>query len=75
MLMIYLSAGNELVVGNEFDIATLGQGHDGFLPRSTLANETSHALLLGLGVQGVDPDNLDFEGQFDSFFDLSFGCL
>ena len=62
MLMIYLSAGNELVIGNELDIVTLGQGHDGFLPRSTLANETSHALLLGLGVQGIDFDNLDFEG-------------
>ena len=62
MLMIYLSAGNELVIGNELDIVTFGQGHDGFLPGSTLANETSHALLLGLGVQGIDFDNLDFEG-------------
>jgi hypothetical protein len=60
--MIYLSAGNELVIGNEFDVIAFGQGHDGFLPRSTLANETSHTLLLGLGVQGVDPDNLNFEG-------------
>ena len=60
--MIYLSAGNELVIGNEFDVVAFGQGHDGFLPRSALANETSHALLLRLGVQGVDPDNLDFEG-------------
>jgi hypothetical protein len=60
--MIYLSAGNKLIIGNEFDVVALGQGHDGFLPGSTFANETPHALLLGLGIQGIDLDNLDFKG-------------
>ena len=66
MLIIYLSAGNELVIGNEFDIVTLGQGHQ-LSSKEYSCQRNVPCALLGLGVQGVDPDNLDFKGHFNSF--------